>query len=222
MGYKLNGVKTGGIPVEYIELFVIQYGIKYFVETGTAGGDSVRAVAHLFKECHSIEVIEGRPEGYFAENVTLWMGDSSKLLPEVTKDFKGERVLFWLDAHWSDNVESPDKTKECPLLDEIKAINGHDCLILIDDARLFLGPHPWPADYRFWPQFQDVFKALKDNFPKHKVTIIDDYIIAVPDYMDDTFRDEWWDRFKVRYPEDVDLAKSQLRFAYEYLKKFIE
>lgn len=222
MGYKLNGVKTGGLPIEYIKRFVDEYEIKYFVETGTAGGDSVRAAAEIFEVCHSIEVIEGRPEGEFTENVTLWIGDSSKVLAEITKPFKGERVVFWLDAHWSDNVESPDKTKECPLLDEIKAIKGHDCLILIDDARLFLGPHPWPCDYRYWPQFQDVFKALKDNFPTHKVTIVDDYIIAVPDYMDDSFRVEWWDRFKVRYPEGEEVIKSELRHIVDYFKKFIE
>lgn len=222
MGYKLNGVKTGGLPIEYIKRFVDEYGIKYFVETGTAGGASVRAAADIFEVCHSIEIIEGRPEGEFPENVNLWIGDSATALDQITKDFKGERVVFWLDAHWSDNEESPDKTKECPLLDEITAIKGHDCLILIDDARLFLGPHPWPCDYRFWPQFQDVFNALRDSFPRHRITIVDDYIVAIPDYMDDTFRIEWWDRFKVRYPEEIDLVKSDMRRVVEYFKKFIE
>lgn len=222
MGYKHNGVKTGGLPIDYVKLFADQYDIKVFIETGTAGGQSVREAAFIFQTCHSIEVVEGRPEGEFFENITLHTGDSATLLKEVAKPYKGQRICFWLDAHWSENYEAPEGVNECPLLDELEAIKGHDCLILIDDARLFLGPHPWPADYRFWPSFQDVFIKLHDCFPRHTVTVVDDYIIAVPDYMHDTFRIEWWDRFKVRYPEDVDLAKSHMRYAYEYLKKFIE
>ncbi len=222
MGYKSSGVKTGGLPIDYVKRFVDEYGIKYFVETGTAGGQSVREASEIFEECHSIEIIEGRPEGEFPENVQLHTGDSAQLLKEVSKPFKGERVVFWLDAHWSENYESSDKSKECPLMDEIAAIKGHDCLILIDDARLFLGPHPWPGDYRFWPSFQDVFIKLHDCFPRHKITVVDDYIIAVPDYMYDTFRDEWWERFKVRYPEEIDLVKSQMRNVVDYFKDFMK
>jgi hypothetical protein len=222
MGYRSNGVNTGGLPIDYIKPFVDEYGIKVFIETGTAGGDSVRKAANIFEHCHTIELIEGRPDGEFPENVFLHYGDSGEKLKEVAKPYKGQRVLFWLDAHWSENYESTDKSKECPLIREIQAIKGHDALVLIDDARLFLGPHPWPADYRFWPQFQDVFNALRDSFPRHRITIVDDYIVAIPDYMDDTFRIEWWDRFKVRYPEEVDRAKSDLRRTIDYFKKFIE
>lgn len=208
MGYLHNGVKTGGLPVDYIKLFADEYGIKVFIETGTAGGDSVRKASEIFEECHSIEIIEGRPEGEFAENVQLYTGNSADLLKEVAKPYKGQRVVFWLDAHWSEDYESIHKETECPLLAEIQAIKGHDCLILIDDARLFLGPHPWPCDYRYWPSFQDVFIKLHDCFPRHLITIVDDYIVAVPDYMNDTFRIEWWERFKERYPDKEELRKA--------------
>lgn len=222
MGYKSNGVKSGGLPIDYVKRFVDEYGIKVFIETGTAGGQSVREAAEIFEVCHTIEIVKNRPEGEFPENVTLWEGDSVVLLRSFIKDYKGQRICFWLDAHWSENYEAPEGVKECPLLDEITAIKGHDCLILIDDARLFLGPHPWPCDYREWPSFQDVFVRLHDCFPRHTITIVDDYIIAVPDYMHDTFRVEWWDRFKVRYPEEIDLVKANLKSTVEYFKKFIE
>lgn len=224
MGYKLNGVNTGGLPIDYIKPFVEQYEIKVFIETGTAGGDSVRKAAEMFEVCHTIEIVHNRPVDLepFPENVFLHEGDSGEVLKGIAKPYKGQRVLLWLDAHWSENYESTDKSKECPLIREIQAIKGHDALVLIDDARLFLGPHPWPCDYRFWPQFQDVFNALRDSFPRHRITIVDDYIVAIPDYMDDTFRIEWWDRFKVRYPEEIDLVKSDMRRVVEYFKKFIE
>jgi hypothetical protein len=227
MGYQSSGVKSGGLPVEYVKRFVDEYGIKVFIETGTAGGDSVRAAADIFETCHTIEIVDGRTGGesgvhQFPENVYLHIGDSGFLLKEIAKPYKGNRIVFWLDAHWSENYESEDKSNECPLIREIQGIKGHDALVLIDDARLFLGPHPWPCDYRFWPQFQDVFNALRDSFPRHRITVIDDYIIAVPDYMDDTFRIEWWDRFKIRYPEDSDRVKAHARHLYETFLKFIE
>lgn len=222
MGYKHSGVKTGGLPVDYVKRFVDEYGIKVFIETGTAGGQSVREAAEIFEVCHSIEIVKDRPDGEFPENVTLWEGDSVVLLRSFINDLKGQRIVFWLDAHWSENYEAPEGVKECPLLDEISAIKGHDALVLIDDARLFLGPHPWPGDYREWPSFQDVFVRLRDSFPRHTITVVDDYIIAVPDYMHDTFRIEWWDRFKVRYPEEIDLVKANFRSTVEYFKRFIE
>lgn len=223
MGYKHNGVKTGGIPIEYVRRFAEAYDIKIFIETGTAGGASIKAASEVFEVCHSIEISK-RPMDYidFPENVIIHMGDSGSLLKDIAKPYKGQRICFWLDAHWSENYEAPEDVQECPLLDEITAIKGHDCLILIDDARLFLGPHPWPCDYRKWPSFQDVFVRLNDCFPKHTITMVDDYIIAVPDYMHDTFRIEWWDRFKVRYPEEIDLVKANLRSTVEYFKRFIE
>lgn len=223
MGYRHSGVETGGLPIEYVKRFVDDYDIGVFIETGTAGGESVRAAAEIFEVCHTIEIVEGRPEGEFPENVVLHTGDSAELLKVVAKDYKGERIVFWLDAHWSENYESPNSVMvECPLLQEIQAIKGHDCLILIDDARLFLGPHPWPCDYRIWPSFMDVFTRLHDCFPKHTITVIDDYIVAIPDYMNDTFRIEWWERFKIRYPEERDVLKSRVKYVYEQLLNFIK
>lgn len=220
MGYRTNGIKTSGLPVEYVKRFADEYGIKVFIETGTAGGDSVRAAAMIFDTCHSIEVVEGRAEGEFYDNITLHTGDSAQLLKEIAKPYKGQRICFWLDAHWSENFESTDKEHECPLLDEIQAIKGHDALILIDDARLFLGPHPWPCDYRFWPSFQDVFIKLHDCFPRHKITVVDDYIIAVPDYMDDVFRVEWWERFSFRYPDKEELRKAA-NLVFDHFKELL-
>lgn len=222
MGYKFQSVKTGGLPTEYVKRFADYYGIKIFIETGTAGGQSVREASEIFEVCHSIEIVEGRTTGEFPENVTLHTGDSAKLLKEVSAPYKGQSIVFWLDAHWSEPVPAPPEINECPLLYEIQAIKGHEALILIDDARLFLGPHPWPCDYRKWPSFQDVFIKLHDCFPKHKITIVDDYIVAVPDFMHDIFRIEWWDRFKERYPEDVEVIRSQARNIFEYFKKFVE
>lgn len=225
MGYLHNGVKTGGLPIEYIKRFVDAYDIKIFIETGTAGGESVRQSSDLFEECHTIEIVDNRVNLSIlanCENVTTHTGDSAKLLRSISAPYKGQRIVFWLDAHWSEPYEAPKEVEECPLISEIAAIKGHDALILIDDARLFFGAHPHPGDPRKWPRFDQVFAYLREFFPKHMITIVDDYIIAVPDYMMDTFHVEWRDRFKERYPEEIDRVKMEMRNSYEYLKKFME
>lgn len=224
MGYLHNGVKTGGLPIDYIRRFVDEYAIKVFIETGTAGGNSVRAAAEIFDFCHTIEIVHNRPVDLisFPDNVTLHEGDSAVLLKGIAKPYKGQRIVFWLDAHWSEPYEAPADVEECPLLKEIAAIKGHDALILIDDARLFFGAHPHPGDPRKWPRFDVVFTYLRECFPRHMISIVDDYIIAVPDYMMDTFHTEWRERFKERYPEEIDRVKMEMRNSFEYLKKFIE
>jgi len=221
MGYLHNGVKTGGLPINYIRRFVEHHDIKIFIETGTAGGQSVREASELFEKCHTIEIVEGRPNGYFQENIKFHFGDSARLLKSISNPYMGQRILYWLDAHWSEPYESPEGVDECPLIDEIKAIKGHDCLILIDDARLFMGAHPYPGDPRKWPTFQQVFKCLRDHFPKHLISVVDDYIIAVPDYMVGTFNNEWRERFKQRFPEAIDRVKMEMRNSIEYLKDFL-
>lgn len=224
MGYLHNGVKTGGLPIDYIKRFVDEYDIKIFIETGTAGGQSVRDASDIFEVCHTIEIIDSRVNLAILadrENVKPHTGDSGIILKSISAPYKGQRIVFWLDAHWSEPYEAPAYVQECPLLEEIAAIKDHDALILIDDARLFFGAHPHPGDPRKWPRFDTVFTYLRECFPKHMISIVDDYIIAVPDYMMDTFHAEWRERFKERYPEEIDRVKMEMRNSFEYLKKFV-
>ena len=220
MGYKHHSVKTGGIPVDYIAKFA--HKIPVFIETGTAGGESVRAVSHLFTHCHSIEIVNGRPSGDFPKNVTLHEGDSAKLLKEIADPYKKEYILFWLDAHWSEPHESKEGEEECPLLDEIKALQGFKAVIMIDDARLFLGPPPWPNDPQKWPKFKDVIYWLITLFPDHITTVVDDYIVCIPDEMKDIFINEWRGRFLERYPTDEMKLKQSVRDSFNALTKYIE
>lgn len=221
MGYLHNGVKTGGVPIDFVKRFVDAYDIQIFIETGTAGGQSAQDAAQIFSLVHTIEIVDGRTNVWCPDNVTFHIGDSAKLLKSVAAPFKGQRIVFWLDAHWSEPYEAPKEVEECPLINEIAAIKGHDALILIDDARLFFGAHPHPGDPRKWPRFDQVFAYLREFFPKHMITIVDDYIIAVPDYMMDTFHVEWRERFKERYPEEIDRVKMEMRNTFDYLKRFI-
>lgn len=224
MGYKHFGVDTGGLPVNYIKWFLKEHAIPVFIETGTAGGDSVREAAKIFLQCHTIEIVEGRPSGVFPPNVQLHQGDSAKQLKEICSWYPKQNIFFWLDAHWSEPHEAPEGTDECPILKEIEAIAGvkERALIMIDDARLFYGAPPWPCNPVAWPRFMHVFDKLRQCFPDHIVTVVDDYIIAFPDSMRYEHFGEWRERFLERYPIDETRLKQSVNAAYKAFLKYLE
>lgn len=221
MGYKHHGVKTGGIPIEYIKRFVYAYEIPIFIETGTAGGESIRAAAPYFSHCHTIEIVEGRAEGEYPKNVTLHAGNSSEIIPSIVSKYKDYRIFFWLDAHWSEPYEAEEEAEECPLLKEINAIDHKKSIIMIDDARLFYGPPPWPCDPTKWPKLADVFFHLWNKFPEHTISIVDDYIVCIPHEMINTFRVEWRERYLERFPDDATKLRLSTKLAYENFMRYI-
>jgi len=224
MGFKHYGVNTGGLPIEYIKRFTNEYSIPIFIETGTAGGDSVREAAKIFEKCHTIEIVDGRPVGEFPENVQLHTGNSANEIQRITKLYPHENIFFWLDAHWSEPYEAPEGTIECPILEEIEAIRhvGSRALIMIDDARLFYGRPPWPCNYSRWPRFQFVFEKLRQCFPNHITTIVDDYIICFPEVMNGAHMYEWYDNYVKRYPTDEMKLKEATRLAFEAFLNYVK
>jgi len=231
MGYRLNGCDTGGLPVYLIERLLQEHDVKYFVETGTANGESARLASIMFDKCWTIECVERRPDLIDApENIEFRIGRSEDILPSIVqelKNIKGDKkrqwVLFWLDAHYSDSVPNESNYSECPLLEEIEAISkyGEDALIFIDDARLFFGHPPYPNNPADWPTIQDIFVSLNQNFPYHKTTITDDYIICTSIHVNEVLDAEWRERYHIRYPSAEDKLKSQVKDVYKALMNYI-
>ena len=65
-------------------------------------------------------------------------------------------------------------------MEEIKVINewNHDCIILIDDARLFLSPPYEPHKPDHWPTISEIINKVEKKY----IVIIYDVIIAdLPD-----------------------------------------
>ncbi len=224
MGYKHFGVNTGGLPINYIKNFKSVHNIPVFIETGTAGGDSVKQASEIFNVCHTIEIVSERPQGEFPSNVKLHEGDSAALLKSIVSQYKSENIFFWLDAHWSEPHEAPEGTNECPVLQEIEAISevGKRALIMIDDARLFFGGPPWPCNPVSWPRFMHVFDKLRQCFPSHIVSIVDDYIIAFPESMKNEHFYEWRGRFNERYPTEETRLKKSMKDCWNALQKYME
>lgn len=229
MGYKLNGCDTGGLPFYLVKPLLEKYDIPYLVESGTANGDSARAASKLFKVVWTIEVIEGRQDIKDApDNVYYVTGDSSEILPDIVEEIKqriktNQYTLFYLDAHYSGDTINESGYPECPLLKEIEAVSeyGDGAIIIIDDARLFLGQPPHPHDPTQWPSIKEIFILLNEKFPYHHITVTDDYILAIPLHVRDVIDKEWRDRFYVRYPNEWDKLKSQVKDVYKAFKKYI-
>jgi hypothetical protein len=162
-------------------------GLTAFVETGTYLGDSTESVLPLFDEIHTIELspeLVARAAQRFAHdpNVHLHRGHSPCVLRDLQPQLKGKGVLFWLDAHWCVADHASGVDSRCPLLEELDALgalNDH-CVVLIDDARLFLCPPPAPQAHWQWPRFQDVLKGLRALSDAHELMVVNDVIAFYP------------------------------------------
>ena len=109
------------------------------------------AVKNLFKKIYSIELSEkyhslARTSFYKYDKIKLFKGDSGQLLPYILRDVK-EPSLFWIDAHYQGS-DSAKGALETPIIKEIESIMNHNIkkhVILIDDARLFVGKNDYPT-----------------------------------------------------------------------------
>jgi len=231
MGYKLNGVETGGLPMHLITPLIEYVNIETFVETGTAGGDSIREASKLFKECHTIELIEGRAGIEPIENVTFHTGNSIDILPSIVDEIFSRKesptdykyCLFWLDAHYSDPVPNTSDFKECYILEELAIISKlqAEAIIIIDDARHFLGQAIYPNNPLDWAGIQEIFVLLKEKFPYNYSTIVDDYIISIPERIRVPIDNEWRSRYHIRYPSELDKLKQEVKNVFEAFLKFV-
>jgi molybdopterin converting factor small subunit len=152
-----------------------KYGYEVLVETGTYMGDMVEAQKKRFKKIFSIELgvdLFNNATRRFKndKNVAIVQGDSGKILPKILLEIS-EPAVFWLDGHYSEGITAKGE-KECPIFEELDAIFNNkkfNHILLIDDARCFIGE----GDYPTIPQLTEYIKN-KDN--KYKVEVKNDII----------------------------------------------
>ncbi len=163
------------------------YGLRVFVETGTWKGGTSSWATEYFKRVITIEGDRHRFEkttmglaGKYP-NLEFRFGDSRTELARVLTVVL-EPCLIWLDAHWCGGgaKEAYDLNDECPLREEIAAINASrfaaQHVVMIDDARLFTAPPPYPHDPAQWPTVETITSLLAPR----RVTIENDVIYAEP------------------------------------------
>jgi hypothetical protein len=135
------------IVKEYIGMFKPDI----FIETGTYNGDMVYDVIPFFRQIYSIELSDfyyekGCKRFQKHSKVKLLHGQSGIQLPELLNHIDTP-CLFWLDAHYSGGKTAKGDL-ETPIIQEVNCILNHPLadkhVILIDDARCFVGQNDYP------------------------------------------------------------------------------
>lgn len=153
-----------------------RFETNILVETGTYLGDMIYTTRAKFDRVFSIELNEElfkRAQARFAQykNVFLLQGDSATVLPFIMREIK-EPCLFWLDAHYSGGITAKAGI-DTPIIQELTCIFEHSMaekhIILIDDARHFIGQN----DY---PKLEELRSFILNKFPRWKFEVKDDII----------------------------------------------
>ena len=161
--------------------------LSIFVETGSFEGDTVQSVRPLFDRIYTVELVEKYFQKVFERfkddpSITARFQSSPEFLRQLKPSLENASVLYWLDAHWCMEGETEGKESQCPLIEELEAI-GHlntESVILIDDARLFLGPPPPPYESSQWPVFSDILSKLIMLNSLHELMVINDVMVFYP------------------------------------------
>jgi hypothetical protein len=131
---------------EIIDMVNIPFQI--FVETGTYLGETTKVASGLFETVHTIEIAphfyQNAKKMFSGTNVTCHLGDSSIVLKDICPTLD-RPTCFWLDGHWSAG-NTGKGIKNVPLYEELELIMNlcsQECVILIDDCRLFGKTDPY-------------------------------------------------------------------------------
>jgi len=162
-----------------VKAYAKQYSLRTLIETGTYLGTMIEATKNNFDRIFSIELAPAlyeRAQRRFAHlpHIALFQGDSSDVLPQILAQVDSPS-LFWLDAHYSEGITAKGNL-DTPIMSELQQIFEHSLtehVILIDDAREFIGQDGYPA-------LQDLKNYILDQSPNHVVSVLDDVIRIHP------------------------------------------
>lgn len=134
-----------------IRAYARRYATPVMIETGTFYGDAIFALRREFREIHSVELARGlfdfnAEELAHHRHIHLHFGDSAVVLPRLVSQVTAP-TLFWLDGHFCSGP-SARADIDTPISAELDCIlsrpPGCD-VVLIDDARLFVGQDGYPS-----------------------------------------------------------------------------
>ncbi|MFN8369816.1 MAG: hypothetical protein U0T83_04220 [Bacteriovoracaceae bacterium] len=161
--------------------------LNIFVETGTFKGDSLELVEPYFNTLYSCELNEthfqyAKDRFKKSNKVKISKTNSPQFLTDINYVYDGKPTFFWLDAHFMSQSKKDTDLDKCPLLDELNSINQIDSesVILIDDARYFLSPPPFPNNFRNWPDFTTLIKKLFSLSSNHNLVVFNDVLVFYP------------------------------------------
>jgi glycosyltransferase involved in cell wall biosynthesis len=170
--------------------------LDIFVETGTFEGDTIEYVKDVFNEIHSVELSESyynKVKDRFNSTlkVNLYLDSSENFLKKIRPTLKDKSVLYWLDAHWCVADKTAGEKSQCPLLDELKSIEklNSTSIVIIDDARLFIAPPPYPHEITQWPDYNSIMELFAKLSHMHETMVLNDTIIYYPRTISSTIKE---------------------------------
>lgn len=197
MGLLYRPVRQAGFPFSFAEK-IVHAGYDVCIETGTYKGQTALELTKLFKRVYTIEASEiyyKENERKFSETnaVTAIFGDTRNELPAILQKEAQAKIVFWLDAHYS---ETDSFFNDPPILAELRAINASgivDPVIIVDDARFILRVNNGVR----YCDIHDFISVFYNN--NRYISCIEDKFIAVPvalsgvldDYTDSVSSEDW-------------------------------
>lgn len=129
-----------------------------FIETGSFVGETMDDIKNSFYKIISIEITDKyfdycRNKFINYSNIEIIHGDSLNVLPLLIEKYNNERIMFFLDAHYSAG-DTGKNHLDVPLIEELKIINRdlkNSCLVIIDDADLF----GWKHELLSWEEINE-------------------------------------------------------------------
>jgi len=145
-----------------------------FIETGTFKGGTIDNIRNKFDDIHTIELSKELYDYNVHkfrdfEHIKVYFGDSSDIFPTLLRKINS-RSVFFLDGHWSSGwQQTAQGEKDCPLVEEITSIKldfKNDCIVIIDDFRLF-----GTKEYEDWSDINSeiLIDILDDRVMNHYV-----------------------------------------------------
>lgn len=165
------------VKQDVVKLYKKRTGYNVLIETGTYTGEMIYVQRNNFDQIHSVELsdhyyklaIERFKE---KSHINIWHGNSSDILP-VILDKLNSSAIFWLDGHYSGGLTAGKEKNQMqtPILAELDAIFAHKekHLILIDDARNFVGEDDYPT-------IEELKKYLNDKKRRYTFEVSVDII----------------------------------------------
>lgn len=181
--YFMNAKHNEALNPEFLKQLKSFFDIDVFIETGTYLGDTCKVASTIFNQVHSIELdnqlyLNALNLFKHNNNVHIHHGNSKDVLSNVLKNINN-KILFFLDAHWSEGItaKGPEITPILPELKIIKESGIHNAVILVDDIRFFQENEIIQKEYN---KTESIFGyPTLDSLKQHILDINRDYEIVI-------------------------------------------
>jgi hypothetical protein len=185
--FKNNKDANGNLTIDFLNSLKYIFNIDNFIETGTYNGKIAEICSSIFSNVYSIELNEKMYHDALQNynninNIKFYMGSSDKVLNDIIPSINGKN-LFWLDAHYCGEGTAYGDGMT-PIKAELEAIKNSeikDCVIMIDDIRIF-GSTVHDKEFfvlqNEYPSIQWINKKLLEINDNFNIYLIGDILIA--------------------------------------------